>query len=300
MAGAGDVTGSAGDESAGATGGATSSGGRGGTTAAGGATSLGGTGGDAVSTGGTTGGASGSAGTGGSAIAGGGGVAGGGAGTDASGGVAGTAGLGGFGAFAGAGTGGSATCVPTVPPDEICDGIDNDCHGGIDDQGVCPAGCVGAVDSDHRYLLCTGPGDTTYSRLDAHTACGDDGDAMGITLDLVRVNSAEEEAFLLGLIAANHVTGGVWNGASDSSSSGIGSTEGTWVWGSTTNGVTFYKDGAPVMNRYNDWAPGEPDNGGTGTAENCAIFDPALDWQWNDVNCLQKYASFICEEPTTN
>ncbi len=103
---------------------------------------------------------------------------------------------------------------------------------------------------------------------------------------------------MLGLISANGVTGAVWNGASDSGANGIGSTEGTWVWGSTNNGITFYKNGAPVSGRYNDWAPGQPDDGGAGPSQDCAVFDPDLDWHWNDVVCSEQLASFVCEEPT--
>lgn len=292
--GAGDVTGAAGEGTTsgrGGTGGSPNAGGSGGSLPAGGSPANGGSAGTTSATGG--------AGSGGDVNGGSGGLGGSAAGTDASGGVAGTlglAGLGGFGAFAG--TGGSATCVPTVPSDEICDGIDNDCRGGIDDRGACPDGCVGAVYSDHRYLLCNGPGNTTYSRLDAHDACSDHGDDLGITLDLVRVNSADEEAFVLGLISANNVSGAVWNGASDSGANGIDSTEGTWVWGSSDNGVTFYEDGAPVMSRYNDWADGQPDDGGSGQSQDCAVFDPAYGWKWNDVVCSQTLPAFVCEEPS--
>ncbi len=204
----------------------------------------------------------------------------------------------GGGAGARGGAGGSPSCVPTDPAEEICDGLDNDCDGEVDGDNVCPDGCHGAVDSDHRYLVCTGPGDATYTRLDAHDACNDYGDALGITLDLVRINSSAEDVFVTGLLDEYSVSDAVWNGASDSSASSIGSMEGTWVWGSTDNGVTFYDDGAPVMMRYNDWADGEPDNDASGAGEDCAVFDPELGWEWNDVACGQDFPSFVCEEPT--
>ena len=292
--GAGDGSAGAGEAGMPATGGSGGSSAQGGSTATGGSTASGGAGagaGGATATGGSAG-----AEVGGTAGNGGIGTAGGGASAGASsgfGGIGATAGLGG----ASAGMGGSPTCVPTVPSTEICDGIDNDCHDGIDGPGVCPEGCIGATYDDHRYLLCSGIGNYTYTRTEAHDACVSHGDHLDTTLDLVRVNSAEENAFVLGFIADHDVTDPVWNGASDSSMSSVGSSEGTWVWGSSDNGATFYRDGSPVSSRYNDWAPGQPDNDGSGTGEDCAVFDPTKNWHWDDVSCSAETSTFVCEEP---
>ncbi|HSU38117.1 MAG TPA: C-type lectin domain-containing protein [Polyangiaceae bacterium] len=284
-----------------ATGGSGGSGAHGGSMA-GGSTATGGSGGAGLG-GTTTIGGSGGAGAGGTAGNGGSGTAGLGA-SAGTGGLGGSSGLGGTGATAGlggagasAGMGGASTCVPTVPSTEICDGIDNDCHGGIDGPGVCPDGCFGAIYDDHRYLLCIGVGNYTYTRTEAHDACVSHGDHLDTTLDLVRVNSAEENAFVLGFIADHDVSDPVWNGASDSSMSSVGSSEGTWVWGSSDNGATFYRDDSPVSDRYNDWAPGQPDNDGSGTGEDCAVFDPAKNWHWDDVSCSDETSTFVCEEP---
>jgi hypothetical protein len=297
--------------------GAPGSGGSGGSGAEGGSTALGGSsarGGSTSSSGGmATGGSTATAGAGassggasdngglggGSGVA---GMAGGSAGASANGGVGGvdaTGGLAGLGANGG--MSGAASCVPTVPPTEICDGIDNDCQNGIDDHGVCPAGCFGAIYSGHRYLLCEGTGQMTFNRNDAHTACVNHGTDLGLTLDLVRINSADEDAFVLGLIAAHQITDAVWNAASDSPMAPVNSTEGTWVWGNSDNGVVFYRAGAPVSNRYNDWASGQPvDGGGPGPGMNkdCAVFDPASDWHWVSVSCDTKTTAFVCEEPS--
>ena len=300
-----DATGGAGEAGVPAAGGTGGTGVQGGTGATGGTPTTGGSGGAEL--GGTTalGGsagveAGGSAGTAGSSGT---GTGGGGASAGTNGGLGGSAGLGGAGATAGlggagAGMGGAPSCVPTVPPDEICDGIDNDCQDGIDGPGVCPDGCVAAIYDDHRYLLCSGVGSYTYTRTEAHDACVTHGDDLGTTLDLVRINSAEENSFVLGLINDHGITDSVWNGASDSSMASVDSTEGTWVWGSADNGVTFYRDGSPVSNRYNDWAPGQPDDDAPGAGEDCAVFDPSKSWHWDDVSCSVETSSFVCEEPT--
>ena len=39
------------------------------------------------------------------------------------------------------------TCVPTDPPDEICDAKDNDCNGQVDDGALCDDGLACTVDS---------------------------------------------------------------------------------------------------------------------------------------------------------
>ena len=66
-------------------------------------------------------------------------------GSSATGGSGGTAPEGGAGGEsgggpAGAGGEGGAACVPTDPPDEVCDDVDNDCNGDVDDIDVADDG----------------------------------------------------------------------------------------------------------------------------------------------------------------
>jgi hypothetical protein len=78
-------------------------------------------------------------------------------GEGAEGGALGPAGAGGQG-----GEGGAA-CVPTEPPDEVCDGTDNDCNGEVDDIDVGHDGIRDCL----RILLIGGPGAGSSSNFQA-------------------------------------------------------------------------------------------------------------------------------------
>jgi hypothetical protein len=264
-----------------------------------GGTSSGGTSGDAGSgpTGGTAGdGMGGSAGkaTGGTDMggAGMGGASMGGAGM-------GGAGMGGAGMGGGAGKGG---CVPTTPSTERCDGIDNNCSGAVDEGTACPDNCSGATYGGHAYMFCSfenASGTTTRERAwtQAQTFCQTRG------FDLVYIESSEENAYIVDWITRTGLEEPVWMGANDRDPTIGLSNEGTWIWGSTNNAVQFWEgdeNGDPVMNRFSDWAQGEPNNSGN---EDCGLLAPEFDFQWDDRACADTLPNFVCESSasiTTN
>lgn len=59
--------------------------------------------------------------------------------------------------------GGQALCAPNISPGsqtEVCDGLDNDCNGMLDENGVCAGACVTAMDcpgqdTECQYRTCT-------------------------------------------------------------------------------------------------------------------------------------------------
>jgi hypothetical protein len=294
--------GSSGDESggtAGTTGG--SAGNTGGSQNEGGS-DAGGTGGTGA-TGGTDpeGGSSGTGADGGMATGGTGGSAG-----DAMGGSdAGGAGMGGTG-MGGAGMGGAGTsgagmsgaagaagCVPTTPSTERCDGVDNNCTGGVDEGMACPANCTGATRAGHSYMFCSFENASgTMSRertwMQALDFC------QMRDLGLVFIESAEENAFILEWVKRMDLEDQVWIGATDRDLT-LQNNEGDWVWGTANNAVQFWdgdEDGEAVMDRYEDWAEGEPNNDGN---EDCGALSSNHEYQWDDRNCSDGYMNFVCE-----
>jgi hypothetical protein len=302
--GTGNAPGGAGEASTGGTGdvgGSTSTGGSGADAGTGGNTATGGTGGDSTTGGTSQGGMSGSAGdgTGGMGLAGGATSGGMGglaptAGTGPAGGGGSDPGTGGGAGIAGmAGKGGG--CMPTEPASEICDGVDNDCEGGIDDGNVCPSDCVGGVFGKHTYLLCHG--DSQYTRQEARAECNAHGDELGLTLELVRVESEAENDFIMELIPLIDDGHAIWMGAGDGTMSGSEG-EGSWVWSPSDYALVFYEDGEVVGDLFANWGEDQPDDGGfsAGTSEDCAVFAPAFDYRWDDRTCSDATDMYLCEQ----
>jgi hypothetical protein len=314
----GDGSGGSGSEATGGTGdtggtgaeGGTSAGsGRGGTEPAGGSDQGGDAGSGAAPTGGSAGtpaGGMGGAGTSGTS-AGGAGMGGagmggagmGGAGTGGAGAGTGGAGTGGAGTGGAAGSGG---CVPTVPATERCDGIDNNCTGGVDEGVACPDHCTGATRAGHTYLLCAFENASgAMTRLRTWSQALEFCSMRGF--GLVAIESAEEDAFILQWIAEMELEDQVWMGANDRDQPLGPNREGTWVWGSGNAAVQFWQggeNGMSVMMRYEDWATGEPNNTDN---EDCGVLSAKHDYQWADRACASTFANFVCESTasiTTN
>jgi hypothetical protein len=303
--GTGNAPGGAGETSTGGsseTGGSTSTGGSGGGAGTGGSTATGGTGGDSTTGGTSQGGMFGSAGdgTGGMGLAGG-ATSGGTGGLAPTAGTTGAAGSGGSdpGTGGGAGMAGMAGkgggCMPTEPEDEICDGVDNDCKGGVDNGNVCPSDCVGGVFGKHTYLLCHG--DWQYTRQEARAECNARGDELGLTLELVRVESEAENDFLMELITLIDDGHPIWMGAGDGTMTGSEG-EGSWVWGPSDYALVFYEDGEVVGDLFANWGEDQPDDGGFSSAmsEDCAVFAPAFDYRWDDRVCSDATEMYLCEQ----
>jgi hypothetical protein len=224
-------------------------------------------------------------------VAGVGGVAGGGAG--GSGGGVGGAGSG--GSDGKGGKGGSGGCASNP---ERCDGIDNNCGGGVDEGGVCPMSCTGATQNGRVYVLCFQTGMTTrVTWPEAATRCkGAVSTAAGVPLDLARVDSSEENNFLLEWIVARNAQTGIWIGANDRD------VQDSWAWGTGASRVLFFQDdssgGHAVDSRFTYWGQGRPNGDTAGDPdENCAHFDPLYDfWRWNDRGCSNPLPGYVCEQ----
>jgi hypothetical protein len=147
---------------------------------------------------------------------------------------------------------------------EVCDGLDNDDDGGIDegspDNPSCD-GCtfVAATAGPYYFAVCSEP----FTWELARTRCAD----FGPGGDLAKIENADDQDALLALVAEDH-----WIGIEDMVSDGL------WFW---VDG-TMARAGVMVFG-YDGWAPGQPSGA---LAENCAEIDPAQAG-WADSSCNQ-------------
>ena len=152
---------------------------------------------------------------------------------------------------------------------ELCDTIDNNCSGGIDDGGAC-TGCTQGTYGGHTYQACSVFG-ADFSSAD--TACSTFG------YYLATIDDAGEDAFLSS--TAQSISGagsmGWWFGYTDQ---GGWQAEGMWYW-----------IGPAASGGYENWDTGEPNNSGN---EDCAEMAPWSSWAWNDNDCASSNA-FFCE-----
>ncbi|HET6585705.1 MAG TPA: lectin-like protein [Nannocystaceae bacterium] len=159
-------------------------------------------------------------------------------------------------------------CTPTA---EICDTIDNDCDGIVDEGSTTNAVCgtcafLLASDGVSYFALCAAGVDWDQAR----TACG----GFGAGVDLAVIATAEDQALLVPFVLVD-----MWIGLH-----AVG--EGDWDWIDGTNSIV---DGVKV--ELDGWAPDQPEGGGM----DCGEFDPDQD-AWADAECDQLQA-YICRHP---
>jgi len=161
-----------------------------------------------------------------------------------------------------------------VNPDspETCDGLDNDCAGGVDDAG-CPAGCTGVPFGGHGYLFCDG--DLAWDA--ARAAC----DAAG--LRLVRVDTTAENDFLWA--TASTTIGDFFIGARVESGATV------WRWVDGTELWDGILGGSAVGGVFAAWEADQPDDNGP---PSCAVARDRMMGLWHDTSCTTPN-DYVCE-----
>jgi hypothetical protein len=161
-----------------------------------------------------------------------------------------------------------------------CNGDDDDCDGRIDEGASCPCTHVAREDGN-AYLFCNGGSSRNW--WDSRGECSDEG------YTLARIESEEEQRFIAENVPDD---GQYWIAATDDDAY---TSEGTWVWYDMPSPRTAIG--------YTNWAPGQPDDGGSG--EHCAELSRGRNGVssgsmaptpggWNDEECWRS-RGFVCE-----
>ena len=145
---------------------------------------------------------------------------------------------------------------------ELCDGLDTDCDGLVDDGNPCPR-CDTRTNAGRTYQLCARD---ALSWDAARMAC------MAMGYDLAKIESDAEQRFIETLVPAGGFTTGLWVGLH-----------------SDAAGVFTWTDGSlPV---FTAWASGEPN-----LTSSCVRLRSTVGGLWADTGCtVTNY--YLCEAP---
>lgn len=162
---------------------------------------------------------------------------------------------------------------------EICDGLDNNCNGTIDER-ACADGCIGAQRNGVGYMFCFGA--AQWRTWDAsQTQCANRG------MNLAQIDDAAQNAWIHNLADGVNYVGTIWLGGEDPDDTGA------WFW---IGGAEFWiggRTGRAVGGRYTNWDVGQPPN--VAFQQDCLVMSGVSD-VWRANQCGVRTA-FICQNP---